>query len=134
MKEKHSNFKYYQPNKKDIKDKYGDCVIRALTKAMDKTWVEVFDELVPIAREVQCYPSNDRCWIKYLENNGFVKGTLRVKAGQKRFTPSTFASKYSKGTYALSLAHHLVTVVDGTYYDTWDCGDNAVYTYWKKEV
>ena len=30
-------YKYYQPNKKDIKDEYGDCVIRAFTKALDKS-------------------------------------------------------------------------------------------------
>ena len=33
-------YKYYQPNKKDLKDQYGDCVIRALTKVMDKEWLE----------------------------------------------------------------------------------------------
>lgn len=30
------NYKYYQPNEKDLKDNYGDCVIRALTKVMSK--------------------------------------------------------------------------------------------------
>lgn len=27
------NYKYYQPNEKDLKDNYGDCVVRALTKS-----------------------------------------------------------------------------------------------------
>lgn len=26
---------YYQPNDKDLKDKYGDCQVRALSKALD---------------------------------------------------------------------------------------------------
>ena len=30
-------YKYYQPNKKDLKDKYGDCTIRALSKALNYT-------------------------------------------------------------------------------------------------
>lgn len=30
------NYKYYQPNDKDLKDQYGDCVVRALTKMV--TW------------------------------------------------------------------------------------------------
>ena len=51
---KHSKrFKYYQPNKKDIKDKVGDCQIRALSKALNKTWLEVFDIITPICREQQ---------------------------------------------------------------------------------
>lgn len=30
------NYKYYQPNDKDLKDQYGDCVVRALTKVMQQ--------------------------------------------------------------------------------------------------
>ena len=29
---KSTRWKYYQPNKKDLKDEYGDCVIRALVR------------------------------------------------------------------------------------------------------
>ena len=32
-------YKYYQPNKKDIKDNYGDCVVRALTKSNEQNMV-----------------------------------------------------------------------------------------------
>ena len=46
-------YKYYQPNKKDLKDNHGDCVIRALTMIMDKSWLGVFDDLIPYARELQ---------------------------------------------------------------------------------
>ena len=48
------NYKYYQPNKKDLKDKYGDCVIRALTRVTEKEWTQIFDELIPYARNLQC--------------------------------------------------------------------------------
>lgn len=27
------NYKYYQPNDKDLKDQYGDCVVRAIDKS-----------------------------------------------------------------------------------------------------
>lgn len=33
---KSTRWKYYQPNKKDLKDEYGDCVIRALCKVTGK--------------------------------------------------------------------------------------------------
>lgn len=39
-----SGYKYYQPNKKDLKDKCGDCVIRALTKVMNKECLEIFED------------------------------------------------------------------------------------------
>lgn len=46
------HYKYFQPNDKDKKDEQSDCVIRALCKVMNKTWLEVFDELLPIARDI----------------------------------------------------------------------------------
>ena len=54
-------YKYYQPNKKDLKDRQGDCVVRALTKVMNKTWLEVFNELIPYAIEIQCMPNSKTC-------------------------------------------------------------------------
>lgn len=42
-----NNFKYYQPNDKDLKDKYGDCTVRALSKALNCTWLEAFDVMIP---------------------------------------------------------------------------------------
>lgn len=43
------SYKYYQPNSKDLKDKYGDCVIRALTKAfLPKTYREYKERLKAI--------------------------------------------------------------------------------------
>lgn len=35
------HYKYFQPNDKDKKDDQSDCVIRALCKVMNKTWLEV---------------------------------------------------------------------------------------------
>ena len=48
------NYKYYQHNDKDLKDQYGDCVVRALTKVMSKTWMQVFDDLISYAKKLQC--------------------------------------------------------------------------------
>lgn len=125
------SYKYYQPNKKDIKDEYGDCVIRALTKALNMEWLEVFDDIQPISRELQVPFNCKPAYEAYLKAKGYDWQGLKVEKGKKRFTTKSFAKKYNKGTYILRLAHHLVTVVDGNYYDTWDCGDWSVYGYWK---
>ena len=125
-------FKYYQPNKKDLKDEYGDCVIRALTKATNKTWIEVFDELLPYARENQTMPNNKVCYEKYILNNNFEYHGISNKKGSKRPTVDSFTKEHKKGTYILRVAHHIVTVVDGLYYDTWDSGAKSLYGYWEK--
>ena len=127
------NYKYYQPNKKDIKDEYGDCVIRALTRVTGKEWHAVFDELVPIAREMQCMPNGKPCYEKYLEKNGFKYQGISNKKGTKRPTVDRFTKDNAKGVYILRVAHHLVASVDGMYYDTWDSGYKPLYGYWYKD-
>lgn len=126
------NYKYYQPNKKDLKDENGDCVIRALTKVTGKEWVQVFDELVPIASEKQCMPNGKACYSEHLIRNGFTYHGISNKKGSKRPTVDRFAKDHKDGKYILRAAHHLVAVVNGIYYDTWDSGDCCLYGYWEK--
>lgn len=128
------NYQYYQPNKKDLKDQYGDCVIRSFTKATGKAWADVFDELVPIARELQCMPNSKSCYTRYLTENGFTYHGISNAKGSKRPTVDRFAKDHTTGVYVLVVANHLVAVVDGIYYDTWDSGHKSLYGYWTKEV
>lgn len=129
------SYKYYQPNKKDLKDNYGDCTIRALTKAMNVTWVEAFDLMVPICRRFQC--SNIFNLPCKLENEamkelGFEYHGISNKKGSRRPTVKEFAKKHKEGTFIANVAGHEVAVVDGTYYDTWDCGYKSLYGYYQK--
>lgn len=126
-------YKYYQPNKKDIKDKYGDCVVRALTKVMNKTWLEVFNELITYAIEIQCMPNNKICYERYLKDNGFEYHGISNKKGSKRPTVESFTKEHKAGTFFLNVANHVVSVVDGIYYDTWDSGQCCLYGYYEKE-
>lgn len=125
-------YKYYQPNVKDLKDKYGDCVIRSLTKAVNKPWIDVFEELLVYARELQCMPNGKACYETYLKANNFTYTGISNKKGSKRPTVKGFAKEHKDGTYVVSVANHMVTIVDGRYYDTWDSGDCCMYGYWKK--
>ena len=125
------SYKYYQPNKKDLKDEYGDCVIRALTKALNMEWLQVFDEMQPISREMQVPFDCRPCYEKYIESKGLKYIGISNKKGTKRPTVDRFAKDHTTGTYILRVAHHLVTVVDGIYYDTWDSGEKSLYGYWE---
>ena len=125
-------FNYYQPNSKDIKDEYGDCVIRCFTKVLNKTWVEVYDELIPYGREMQCMPNCRPCYEKYLADKGFTYEGISNKKGTNRPTIDSFAKEHKEGVYVLRVAHHLVAVVDGNYYDTWDSGHKSLYGFWYK--
>ena len=129
---KNKYYQYYQPNKKDLKDNYGDCVIRSLTKVLDMEWIDVFDELIPIARELQCMPNGKAVYESYLKSKGFEYKGISNKKGSKRPTVKSFAKDNKAGTYFVRVANHVVAVKDGIYYDTWDCGDCCLYGYWDK--
>nr|DAP60067.1 MAG TPA: hypothetical protein [Caudoviricetes sp.] len=126
------SYKYYQPNKKDLKDDYGDCVIRALTKVVNKEWIQVFEELLPYARKLQCMPNGKPCYESYLKDNGFIYHGISNKKGTKRPTIDSFTKGHKAGTYFLRVANHVVASVDGIYYDTWNSGDCCLYGYYEK--
>ena len=126
-------FKYYQPNQKDLKDEYGDCVIRALTKATGKEWLEVFKDLIPYAMEMQCIPNCRPCYEKYLADEGFTYKGISNAKGTKRPTVQSFTKEHKEGIYVLRVANHLVAVAEGYYWDTWDSGLKSLYGYGVKE-
>ena len=121
-------FVYYQPNPNET----GDCVVRSICKATDHGWFFVFDHLVALAREMQDIPTEPACFGKYLERNGFKYRACTVRKGGRRQSVSAFCSRHKKGVYVLKCLCHVVCVVDGNYYDSWDSGSKLVYGYWKR--
>lgn len=129
-----SKYVYYQPNKKDLRDKVGDCQIRALSKALGLTWSETFDLITPICRDQQVMDvfSCDLAKTKEaLTKLGFTYHVISNKRGTRRPTVATFARSHNKGRYIASVAHHVVAIVDGKYFDTWDSGDKCLYGYYE---
>jgi len=49
-----------------------------------------------------------------------------------RYTVAEFADTHNHGTFVISVANHLTCIVDGTLYDTWNCGHKSVGNYWSK--
>jgi hypothetical protein len=127
------SYKYYQPNKKDTKDKCGDCVIRALTKFFDKSWLEIFDELVDIARKNQDIINSNLSYETLLKNHNCVYH--KIPRDQKKQELSTFLKGNKEKYFVLvrvGYGGHCVCVDGKDYFDTWDCGEYKVTGYWSK--
>ena len=128
-------YKYYQPNRKDLKDKYGDCTIRALSKALGVTWLEAFELTIPYCKEYQCTNIFDMphdLEAQVMNKLGFRYYGVSNAKGSKRPTVASFARSHKAGVYILNVANHEVAVIDGVYYDTWDCGYKSLYGYYEK--
>ena len=45
-----------------------------------------------------------------------------------------FSEEHTDGIYILALQGHVVCVIDGVYYDSWDSGREVPLYYWQKKL
>lgn len=107
-----------------------DCVIRAISIALDKPWEEVFDELTTFARYDHSITSDDYVWGHYLYSLGYIPFIL-PESCPECITVRAFSKIFTKGSYIIGTGFHAVAVIDGDYYDTWDSGNVVPTFFWK---
>lgn len=117
---------YKEYNANPINRRGNDCTVRAISKAMGKTWDRVYMDLCLCGARYKDMPSSNYVWGSYLKDNGYVRNV-------EDCTVSEFADNHPKGTYLLALHGHVVACMNGTYYDTWDSGNEMLIYYWQKE-
>lgn len=120
-------------NPNPSKSLVGDCVIRAIAVAMDRTWEETYTDLCLQGLVLHDMPSSNQVWKTYLQNQGFKIGII-PNSCPDCYTISEFASDNPDGIYILGTGEHVVTIIDGDYYDTWDSGQEVPIYYLYKEM
>lgn len=126
-------FKFYNPNPARIM--VDDCVIRAICLLTGKDWERVYAELFVEGMQWHDWPNKNFVWGSYLIKKGYLQ-TLIPNTCPNCFTVKDFCLAFPEGIYLLAIGDHVVTVVDGDYYDTWDSGMEVPVYYWtidKKE-
>lgn len=112
-------------------NRVGDCVIRALAKAMGMTWDDVAIDLSMMMVTHKDMPSSNALWGEYLSLNGFRRGILPTDC-PNCFTIHDFCNMYPAGTFVVGTGSHVVAVIDGNYFDTFDSGNELVAFYYEK--
>lgn len=105
----------------------GDCTIRAISKALGKDWDATYWGLAVEGNFLHDMPSANAVWGSYLRRNGFYRDLT-----PDGITVRQFADQHPTGTYVLALSGHVVCVVDGVLYDTWDSSSEIVLYYWTR--
>lgn len=124
-------FHYYQPNKKDSKDNHDDCVIRGISRVNNLVWTDALSALVTYSLKLWNMPSSREVYGAYLKDHEFEYHGISNKKGTKRPTVWSFTKDHPQGRYLLNVANHVVAVVDGEYWDTWDSGEKCLYGYYE---
>lgn len=112
-------FVEYNPNPKGIIT--GDCVIRAICKALNKDWEKVYMELTVEGLQEAMWGDTNHVWERYLREHGFTKQIL-PNTCPDCYTIADFAKDFNTGTFIIATGSHVVTIQNGNYYDTWDSG------------
>lgn len=123
-------YSYYNPH--PSKNRIGDCVIRALTKVLNKSWHEVYVDLCILGYVICDWGSSNSVWNAYLISQGFTRDIVSTDCPDC-YTIEDFCNEHPKGTYVVGTGSHAVCVENGILYDSWNSlGEIAIYFY-KKE-
>lgn len=121
---------HYNPN--PAKNEVGDCTIRALTLALEETWDNTYLLVSAKAFEMKDMPSSNPVWAAVLRQNGFKRYVIPNECPDC-YTIEEFCRDHPRGLYVLATGTHVVTVMDGNYWDTWDSGKKVPIYYFTKE-
>ena len=122
---------YVYLNLNPYNKRVGDCVIRAIANSMGKDWVDVYDDVTRFGRIIKDMPSSNSVWGAYLKNNGYKRYIISNNCSNC-YTLKNFCEDNPEGKFIVCLDGHVVSVIDGNYYDTYDCGDEAPLYYWEE--
>lgn len=107
----------------------GDCVVRAISKALGLGWEAAHLMLDVNAISMGDMPSADSVWGATLRQNGFYKHLVKDYV-----TAEDFCDEHPKGVYVLAFGGHVATVDSGNLFDAWDSSKEIIQYYWSKEV
>lgn len=109
----------------------GDCVIRAISTALDEEWESVYVELADKGLELGDMPSSNHVWGSYLLDKGFTRDVIPDTCPDC-YTVKEFCHDNPVGTFILGTGSHVVTIIDGDYIDSWDSGDEVPVYFFRR--
>jgi hypothetical protein len=110
----------------------GDCVVRALSIALDSDWDTIFLGLAAYGFDIKDMPSGNAIWSAYLRDKGFKRYIIPNEC-PNCYTLKDFCEDHPNGIFVIGTGTHAVAVIDGDYYDSWDSGNVIPIYYFTKE-
>lgn len=104
-----------------------DCVCRAISLALDKSYYEVLEDLELIGKLFKCEKLCVCCYKFLLDNVYDLKRIEEVKG----MAIEVFAKTFKNGVYLVRISGHLTCIIDGVCYDIWDCTNEEIDIVWE---
>lgn len=109
-----------------------DCTVRAISTVLNQTWEQTYAGMVVEGMAIYNMPSANVVWNNYLKRKSFKRYIIPDNLPED-YSVRDFCRDNPKGTFLLALSGHVVAVIDGNYYDTWDSGDEIPIYYWHRK-
>lgn len=109
-----------------------DCTVRAISTVLRRDWERTYIELCVQGFIMHNMPTANHVWGAYLKGRGFRRKVIPDDSADC-YTVRDFCREHPRGVFLLALERHVIAVIDGDYYDTWDSGDEIPIYYWFKE-
>lgn len=116
---------YIYYNRNPNKDIDIDCVVRAISLALNLDYYKVEDMLFNVGYCFECEELEVQCYSYLLER---VLDFKVYDAENK--TVSQIAEEYPDSTLLIRIEGHLTCAIDGIVYDIWDCTNEIADRYW----
>ena len=123
-------YSYYNAN--PYKIRVGDCVIRAISKALNQPWEDTYIDLTIQGYLMGDLLSSNAVWGAYLKSKGFTRDIVSYDCPEC-YTIEDFCNEHPKGTYIIGTGTHAVAVEDGCVFDTWNSSGEVPIYFYKKE-
>ena len=117
-------FKYLNLNPKGYREE--DCVVRAISLALNLEYFDTRRKLKLIANLLNCDELCVCCY-KHLLDNVYK---LQRMEGYKGATIEKFLTENPTGKYLIRVKGHLTCGIDGVLRDTWDCRNRKIDIVW----
>lgn len=119
----------YNPNPKG--KRVGDCAVRAIAKALNIDWDESYINLIANGFSMADMPNAVYVYGSVLRKHGFVREIIPDNCPDG-YTIKDFCIDHPKGTFVVVMSNHVVTVIDGNYYDSWNSGNEIPILYFRE--
>lgn len=123
---------YIEFNNNPTGRRVGDCVVRAVSKALDVKWENAYLQLAINGLQMGDMPSSDSVAGSVLRQHGFVRRAISDTCPDC-YTVDDFCKEFPTGIYVLFFGGHTATVKDGNLYDAWDSSAESPQYYWTRE-
>ena len=108
----------------------GDCVIRAISKALNQSWEKTYIDLCVQGFMLGDLPSSNAVWSSYLRHKGFKRHT--IEDCPDCYSIEDFCRDHPKGVFVIGTGSHAVAVVDANIFDAWDSRQETPVYYFEK--